>query len=289
MKKVAILGFGESRNDAPFHDESYEIWGLNDLYDKIPRWNRWFDIHDFNSKDPNSIKTHQTNRAKLQKLAAYQEMTCPVYCQEAWPEIPNAVKYPLKEIQDRFCDGKDGYFTNQPSYMVALAIYEGFDVIELYGIDMSIDTEYSLQRPSVEYWLGIAKGMGKAIYVPPSSTLLKTLSIYGYEQEKAILFVEMYKAKLKYLQDQRTTAANELDFAKTTYNQYTGIIGVCEKLLNLAEADSDIYKEIDSNLKTARGIQSKSAVEIESCKTRFNQYAGAAAFCETILKEWSNV
>jgi len=226
MKKVAIIGFGTSKSDAPFYDDSYEIWGLNDLYESIPRWHRWFNLHS-----AEVVKKTDTKRAVVLSWEMYKTMPCPIYMLEAQPEIPTSIKFPLDEIQAKFCNGEKGYFTNQVSYMIAFALHENFDVIELYGIDMSIDTEYSIQRPSVEYWIGLARGMGKTVFIPPTSTLLKTLYIYGYEEEKAIAFVEMYKTKLKYLNQERDKVLADIDKNKVALNQYTGAINISELIL----------------------------------------------------------
>jgi hypothetical protein len=45
-KKVAIVGFAESWKLAPFTDPLVEIWGLNELWKYVPRWDRWFELHD---------------------------------------------------------------------------------------------------------------------------------------------------------------------------------------------------------------------------------------------------
>jgi hypothetical protein len=95
-----------------------------------------------------------------------------------------------------------GYFTNSISYLIALAIYElkGVEqgsIIGLWGVDMAqqglqsgsvagwFTSEYARQRPSVEYWLGIAEGLGIKIHVPDQSDILKTACIYGYQHTDA--------------------------------------------------------------------------------------------------------
>ncbi len=232
MKKVAIVGFGGSKNQLQYRDDT-EIWGMNDLYSHLEKWSRWFDIHDFDSADPNSIKNHKTNRAKLQKLEAYKKMECPIYCQEAWEEIPTAIKYPLQEIQKELCNGEKGYFTNQVSYMIALAIYEKFDKISLYGIDMAVDDEYEHQRPSVEYWIGYARGKGIEVYVPNDSSLLKTNYIYGYEQEEAIEFVADCKKRLEFLKDRKERAKHAMEKNNESMNQYIGAISDLEHTIKV--------------------------------------------------------
>ena len=230
MKRVAIVGFGESRKQVPYN-EDIEVWGLNDAYEDIERYDRWFDIHDFDSSDPNSIKTHVSPIAKVQKLDAYKEMKCPIYCQEAWEEIPTAVKYPLKEIQDKWCGGNKGYFTNQVAYMIALAIHEGYDEIALYGVDMLVDEEYSIQRPSVEYWIGIAAGRRIKVLIPSRSTLLKTKFIYGYEKEEVTQWSEMYRARISYWQSEKEKCSIEIKNQKSLFDQYMGAINAMETMM----------------------------------------------------------
>ena len=76
--------------------------------------------------------------------------------QKAWKEVPTSMVYPLDAMLKKFGD----YFTNSISWMLALAIHEGFEEIHVYGVDMAVDTEYHHQRPSCEYFLGLAKRDG---------------------------------------------------------------------------------------------------------------------------------
>lgn len=126
--KVAILGFTQSFQKAPFGDPSWEIWGLNELYMFVPRWDRWFELHSraVYEADKTRVSDH------VQKLMG---MTCPVYMHQRWDDIPGSVPYPLDAIIQRF----GNYFTNTISYMLALAIMEGFTEIGVYGVDMCHD------------------------------------------------------------------------------------------------------------------------------------------------------
>jgi hypothetical protein len=47
----------------------------------------------------------------------------------------------------------------------------------------SHNSEYASQRPSCEYFLGVAKGRGCEIFLPKTSDLLKVRWMYGYEDE----------------------------------------------------------------------------------------------------------
>ena len=222
-KKVAILGYTPSRSKAPFDDPSFEIWGLNDLYkqDDITRWDRWFQIHT--PEDVNENK----NRVQWHKLLVdYAQWDCPVYFQEAIPGLKNSVKYPLDEIVAHF--GR--YFTNSISYMIALAIYEGFEEIHVYGVDMSTATEYAHQRPSCEYFLGWAKGAGIKIHIPLESDLLKARWLYGYEYEKQNAWDAKLRETIRAMKDRQAAAQEELRRVERVEAQYDGAISACEDI-----------------------------------------------------------
>lgn len=176
-RKVAIVGYASSSKDmAPFGDKSWEIWGLNTLYRAIPRWDRWFQIHDdhiVQSKD----------REDPEHFAWLQKCGIPVFMQTAHPEIPTSVAYPLRAVVEKF---GPRYFTNSIAYMIALAIYEGVKDIGLFGVDMLQDSEYAGQRACCEFWLGLASGMGIMIHLPKESALLKSNFWYGYQEKPAI-------------------------------------------------------------------------------------------------------
>ena len=106
-----------------------------------------------------------------------QQTKFPIYMQKKEPDIPSSVEFPKEEIMRVF--GR--YFTNSISWEIALAIYEGFGTIYLYGVDMAQDSEYSFERPSVEYFLGWARGRGINLVIPEKSDLLKTLYLYPFE------------------------------------------------------------------------------------------------------------
>ena len=200
IKKVAVLGFTESWRLAPFGDPSWEIWGLNELYMLIPRWTRWFELHrrEIYEADKNRVSDH------VERLKA---MTVPVYMQQRWEDIPQSTPYPLDEVIRRFGDPTRPYLTNSISYMIALAMLEGFEEIGVYGVDMAHDTEYSSQRPSCEYYVGYARGMGIKVTIPPQSDLLKAVFLYGYQDLEEAAF----HAKLRARRDEMNAKLGEIE------------------------------------------------------------------------------
>lgn len=204
--KVAILGFTETWRLAPFQDPDFEIWGLNELYMFIPRWDRWFEIHDRAIYQNDRNRTHE-------HILRLQQMTCPIYMQQHWDDIPASVPYPLQAMSQMFpnpCPEALPYYNNSISYMLALAIAEGFKEIHIYGVDMSHDTEYMNQRPSCEYFIGIAQGMGIKLYIPSEADLLKTPFLYGFQQQAASAFDRELTEKENDMQNKFNQATAQL-------------------------------------------------------------------------------
>jgi len=173
-EKVCIVGmYTLTRDQAPFSDDSFEIWGSNDLYSYVPRVDVLFQIHsrikieEF-ARDPNHIHWLVCND------------TIPVYMQQEFKDIPMAIKYPLTEIVSEFGD----YFTNGISWLIVLAIAMKYKEIHIYGVEMEHASEHaSDQKSSVTYFIGLARGKGIKVYLPKDSTLMRSNCLYAFEGE----------------------------------------------------------------------------------------------------------
>lgn len=174
--KVAIVGFAQTHRDqAPFQDPSFEIWGLNNAYVFMPPRphaggriaERWFEIH---SEDLYAWDLRRPGQ-HVEWLAKFPG---PVYLLEARADMPRSVRYPIEDIVARY----GAYITSSPAYMLLLAMAEGFKEIHIYGIDLATDSEYAEQRPNLEFLIGVAVAKGHEIYLPPNCQLLKG-PLYG--------------------------------------------------------------------------------------------------------------
>jgi len=223
-KKVAIVGFADTRNEAPYQDPTWEIWGLNDLHASIPRYDRWFDIH---SRD-NIDEDVKNGRAPADKcgLGGLRALNVPIYMQDRYDDIPNSIKFPLQEIVDKF----GNYFTNSISYMTALAIFEGYHEISIYGVDMAVGSEYVDQRPSCEYFIGIARGAGIKVYIPPASDLCKTRFMYAFEEVKQHQYTEKIQNMLKNMIARQNSIGDQMRQMQTSHAQYEGAIGATREI-----------------------------------------------------------
>ena len=215
--KVAIIGFTTHKRLAPYDDDSFEIWGINDLYsDKdIKRWDRWFQIHH-----PEHYKGSSGRASVPEMYAEYAKWDCPVYMWQKDDSVPNSVEFPFRDIMDKY----GNYFNNTISWLVAFAMYEGFKEIHLYGVDMQHSTEYSHQRPSCEYFIGLARGLGIKVVIPNESSLLKAKYLYALETERE----DVDKADLG---QRRESVLLQLAEAERTAQQAEAKIHMCRGAL----------------------------------------------------------
>lgn len=169
MRKVAIMGkCSSTRSDAPIHDPSWEIWTLG--WDPMPVCHRTFDIHrnwrQFRGNDEDAAMHRAT-------LIGHK---VPVYMLEAEADVPNSVRYPMEDVADVVGLTNRGtpYLESSIAYMLALAILElkSGDRIGIWGVDMAASTEYIYQRANCEYLVGLARGKGIKVFIPPQSALL---------------------------------------------------------------------------------------------------------------------
>ena len=87
---------------------------------------------------------------------------------------------------------------------------------------MSHASEYHQQRPSCEWAIGLAQGRGIKVYLPAESDLLKTLFIYGYEQDKAIAFDRKLAQREGELMTNISNLDNEIARLSEIRAQYRG-------------------------------------------------------------------
>jgi hypothetical protein len=209
--KLILAGFWEgNRDQAPYADDSFEVWGLNHLHPYIPRWSRWFDFHRPEWSAANlKPEVWADQDAFLRKNHGK-----PIYMLEARPEYPCVRPYPIDEVVRGL--GRR-YFTNGLAYMVALALLEGrFAEIQVWGADMRHSEEYAIQRPCFEYWLGRCEGAGIKVVIPPSAALLSAERAYGYEDEggmvgEALRAHREVLAKALAMKDQAVSQAQTYD------------------------------------------------------------------------------
>lgn len=176
MRAVQIVGAASSIVTWPVRPGA-ERWIFNASYklDQIqePRpYHRVFQLHELAG----------FQRCMPDVFAWCQRQTCPVYLLQADVSIPSSVTFPLADLMRTFAyDGQEEQcFGCTVDYLIAFALMEGFDLIELAGIEVRSSEEYAEQRASISYWIGRARGMRRTVTCHPKSGLCTVPALYGY-------------------------------------------------------------------------------------------------------------
>lgn len=226
--KLIILGRLSTWEDAPFDDDSYEIWGTNQLWQDFiikekGRADLWWEIHTLETRNPEHIEW-------------LKECDMPIMMQDEFKEIPNSVKYPLDIIIEAF---NRRYFLCTMNYQIAYAIYMGYKEIHLHGFNMIMDDDL-IQRWSFEYWLGRAEQSGIKLFIPDTCDLLNSPYLYGYEANNTLaVYIQRYMNELK---------------TKSKLNIYRSITSLQEALDALIRLDSERPKFMEEVIKR-HGLQ----------------------------------
>lgn len=175
-KKVALLGSTDSLKFAPWDDPSWTLVAHPCCRPRCLREPDWyFDMH---RPECFRVDKKQWNAHYHAWLKALQT---PIFMQEAWPEIPLAVRYPIERVEAEFASTVTGelFATNHCAYVFALALMEGVEQIGLFGCQYS-GAERGTQRDSLIYWIGRFEQAGGRVVVPRASNSLMTQPLYGY-------------------------------------------------------------------------------------------------------------
>ena len=240
-RKVAIVGTSDSMGLAPFADPTWEIWGVNNGYLKMPRWTHWFELHNFSYEAGVWKRRGKTDfrGAKVEDyLRSLDSLKVPVYMQAKNPLIEKSVVFPFKEILEKF---QSTYHVTTISWELALAIYENVDELSVYGVDMATTngpkeaSEYSVQRPSCEYWIGVWNGLSMSngkprVYIPPEADLLKTRFMYGLQELPELDWEKKCANTLNSMNQRLRQAEMEEQAARDKKMQYVGGVSAIREM-----------------------------------------------------------
>jgi len=136
-------------------------------------------MHDLKKFNEQEI-THSSTKLLAEYAKDHPDMD--IFSVKKWSKIPHIKEYPLDEIVEHF-KLPVPYFTSGPEYIIAYAIYSGYDEISYLGLNMTVGKEYIDQKPGMEFWTGMALGRGIKVNLQHNVTsLLKTRDshLYGY-------------------------------------------------------------------------------------------------------------
>lgn len=185
-RKIAIVGTAPSSwMEAPYDDDSWEIWTLGCNVEHGKRITKLFELHtQYVLEEAGSWK------GLLPYLERYGK---DVILGHANPLLPDAEPFPKDEIIGKY--GK--YFTSSIAWMIGYALLQNPDAIGLWGIDMMGNEEYNQQRPCCEHLLGIARGMNITLIMADASPVLRSERLYAFEHTALSAGINVMRKELK--------------------------------------------------------------------------------------------
>ena len=244
MKTVCLVGMSPTSSHLFIHEPmGSDIWGLNQghaLFTSVAmkRFTGWFQVHPWE-------EMIARQNPELKHLEWLRHAKIPVYMEEVHPEVPTSVRYPYEAITEML---GGTYLTSAPAFMLAMAIYQDYECIRIYGIDMAQKTEYEDQRPCFEFLLGFALSRGIKVWLAPNCPLLK-----------GPLYAKTVYVTTSTLDKRLRTHIDERDKLLAMYNVAVGKVQAVQELLNLALKGEgktepgriELYQDKSGNVHTA--------------------------------------
>lgn len=174
MKELFLLGSGRSADVCSF--DGTEIWATARI---LPRM----------APPTDCSKVFAVgNPYKSRKgLSIARENNIPIVSTEDYA----TEKFPFDEIVKRF---KLGYLRCTLTYMLAYALYLGYEKLWLFGMDINDEFDQDADKPRITYWLGVARGMGVEWELTPGTRLFAVMQ----QTVKRRYAVKEYQGKLKH-------------------------------------------------------------------------------------------
>jgi hypothetical protein len=147
--------------------------------------------------------------------------------------------------------------------MIAHAIRDDVDRLELYGVDMASGTEYAYQKAGTEYMIGLAIGRGMDVYIPPKSFILNA-PLYGYDADAECVDRATIERHRAHYQD-RLAALTEYG---PEYWLHDGAQAICAMILENFLADDYTSRQ------TVEVQNAKAAAEMSKANNAFNYFSG---------------
>lgn len=200
-KTVRIYGAARNVREAPLRpeDSDVEVWLSNSpttTMFRCPRamdyWTRWFNLHS----RKHMVGTYPSGYHYYGHKAEGR----PVYFQKAQPDVPTSITFPREAIQQAFATAKgpNRYFTCSVCWLIAFAILEGFQRIELWGFelrDSKPGNAHAFERPCFFYWIQQARNRGVTVWYQeaierlpfmPGDPDTYTGPLYGYSTKPEV-------------------------------------------------------------------------------------------------------
>lgn len=273
---LAIVGsHPATRDHAPFDDPRFEIWLFNEAPQKPEVYRRWDALLQIHLPEVYRSENNWVNQSHWSWLQ--EKRGKPIYMQHVDPDVPDSVEYPLEGILSMV---PYRYLRSSPAMALALAIYQGYQEIWLYGSELSSNTEYSYQSINYAFWIGFAHGRGIDLHLECWQTEFNQL-IYGYEGELQIdrdyfaSRVSEYETTWKHNEGKLSKLKGRLDNAMLE-NNYVLAGELSIEVEDAAQAAGEAYARMSEAKRYSEKIDMISRQEFER-KTAQAQQDGDAS------------
>lgn len=179
---VVIIGsHPRTRGEFDFNRTDCDIWVFNESMS-----NKWIKRADvvFQLHIP-TIWRNPNNRNDPKHYEWLKSTNVPVFMQEKYADVPASVEFPKDKILGDLPNAQQNgepirEVACSPAWALAYAIHLGYPKIEIYGVELASNTEYSYQQGNFKYWLGVAAGRGINVNI---YSQMFNAPLYGYEGE----------------------------------------------------------------------------------------------------------
>lgn len=196
--KIALCGTSPySVRLTPYGDMTWKIWGCSPgLYPIAGRLDAWFELHRW--EPPTLGAPHmQVPWFSPEYCGWMAQRTHVVWMAQKLAAIPMSQALPVADLVKKY---GHYFFTSSLAWMAAMAIEAILlnrellaagdpaampgvpgepDAIGFWGVDMSTEEEYILQRSGCQFFATLAASMNIKVIVPPESDLLIPPALYG--------------------------------------------------------------------------------------------------------------
>jgi len=193
MYKIGIVGANIREEQLKEYEDEYELWAVNNLFQRFKkiRWGKYFDIHDFSKVDSEFYSRRGFNYYPIDSditvktyLEGLNNLTCIKFLKRKIDLIKDYAIFPFDALIKKYGE----YFGCSFAWLTAFAIKQDPDEIGYFGTVLG-GNEYYYQRPSTEYLIGIAKGLGIKIFNHQTSNLLKETYLYAAQEDFDLIYL----------------------------------------------------------------------------------------------------
>jgi hypothetical protein len=185
-KKLCICGtHPATRENAPFDNLEYDIWVFNEAPQAVDWCKRWTHVFQMHKREVYESPKNFVNETHWQWLQEDHGDKV-IWMQEVDERVPNSKRMPMDEMLANFPAANMGMFTSTAAMAMALGLYLGYEEIQVYGVDLGSNTEYTYQQPGWIYWVGVGKALLGDKLVLNSGLHHFHHRLYGYNGETQI-------------------------------------------------------------------------------------------------------